>query len=323
MLLIALLPAVLAQGADAGQRLQLEWRAPQSCPVAADFQDTLEHQVPLNRTFAASVTIAEPRAEGELWSAVVLTGEHHAQRRRVVEAPDCGRINIAALLVVTLAATQLASDTEPPPLPVDLPPLPETQTSPPPDVAPPARPTTPPPADDGLNVTFGLQPTVAANLGLMPVVGASLGASATAWLHDLRLSLGVAGWLDGRTSSPTRGARFSTSSLDFHAAWLIRRWSPWLIMPTAGVEALSINARGIGIAAPEEKTTTAVATFLGALLGRQVSKTQRAWLGLEVGLMPLRPTFLITTPSGDIVAHGVSLLVGRLSLGFEFEVFAR
>lgn len=324
MLWTVLLAAAVAQS-DAASRLKLEWRAPESCSAMSDLTSVLEATVPADRTFRATVHIFEPEAEGGQWRAEVLTGSSGAPRQRVVEAADCARVSQAAMLVVTLAATQLANEADAQGPPVEFPPgPPEANTGDeerPPDEPPDASRK---PSDNRfrLPVAIGIQPTAAVSAGVVPVLGVSVGGAVTVWLRALRLSLGASSWFGSGTPNHTRGAQFSTTSFVFKAAWLLKPWSRWQLGPSLGAEVMNMTARATGIALPEDRSASTVAILLGALVGFEVSKSMRAWLGLEWGIAALRPSFFVSTPSGDILVHDVSLAVGRVSVGFEFEVYS-
>src|SRR5262249_29263522 len=105
-----------AQAETPVERLHVDWLAPEGCPSHEALAESLEKDVPANRTFHASVRIDEPEVDGRPWRAVVTTTADGDQRTRVVDGSDCERVSKAAALVITLAATSLKPQerTEPP-----------------------------------------------------------------------------------------------------------------------------------------------------------------------------------------------------------------
>lgn len=315
---------VLAQAP--AERLHVDWLAPEGCPDRLALRATLEETVPRDRTFSASVRIDEPREEGKLWRAVVITRLPEGQRTRVVEASDCARVTEAALLVVRLAATSIANEptghavgsagalldggAQPqvdPPADQDL--LLDAGVDPPTD----SRPERAPPP----NLQLRLQALVGANLGLFPLPGLSAGLAVSVAPGPLRFELAAVQWVDSETIASRRGARFSLTSLKVKGCWLfpITEWSK--LGPCVGGEGGALSATAIGVGSAQQKTTFWTSILTGATFGIVRSSVLRPWISLEVGANLVRPIFTVLVSDAAVAIHSVGWPVGRLTLGVE------
>ncbi len=307
-----LLLLLLGQSAPS-ERLHVEWVAPTGCPDESQLASTLASEVPKNRTFSASVRIDEPRESGRPWRAVVTTRLADGQERtRVVDGPDCVRVTEAAVLVLTLAATNVAED--------------EKGTSTP-AVLPPAEPPLPPlekaePKGPPSQFTLGLrvQPVVSANVGVLPLPGIAAGIGLTALRGPVRLELTVNDWLENQTTESRRGARFNLVSAKVAGCWTFLPRPTLRVGPCLAVEAGALRGVATGVTEPSPTSTFWLATFAGAAIGFEPSPYLHPWLSLELGLNVVRPTFVIHTPTDDVVAHRMGLPVGRFSAGLEILI---
>lgn len=307
--------AVLAAAPQPPQpeRLHVEWVAPDGCPGREELRASLEADVPANHTFHASVRIDEPASEGEAWQAVVVTTVDGAERQRVVHGADCARASAAAVLVITLAATDLPTSKTPRAQ------LPESAEPP---ATPPATPAVPTAGgvDAAEPFTFRLrvQPVVGANLGLFPLPGFSLGAAASLSVGRVRALLAVAGWL--RSQSPAHRVSVGLTSFRSQGCWLYRPVEAWHVGPCGGAEAGVLEAQGVNITAPARNSVFWVALLGGATGGYSLTRSISVWASANLGLNLVRPRFSVSTPTGPETVFAVGWLMGRVTLGLEVEL---
>lgn len=307
--MIALLLMVMAQTA-APDRLHVEWVAPESCPDHDTLTSTLESSVPKNRSFWAVVRIDEPTRDDRAWRAVVVTRAAGQQSTRVIDGPDCERVTEAAMLVLTLAATNLPEEPTGQSTPAVLPEPalePIALEKPPPDV-PPRR------------WKFGLrlQPVLGANAGVLPVPSLSVGIALAFMRGPVRLELSAAQWLEMRTPNETRGANVSLISVKAKGCWVFELRATARLGPCASVEGGPLTATPLGVARGQRAVAPWVSALLGVTAGFDVAELVQPWVSLEVGINVVRPAFTISTPTGDVVAFQVGWPGGRIAAGVEF-----
>lgn len=316
MLLRVLLMVLTQAPAD---RIRVDWLAPEGCPDRAALASRLEASVAPGRTFAASVRIEEPSAPGLPWRAVVLTNLGDGQRSRLVEAPDCGIVTEAAVLVITLAATSVAAEPAPEPM---------SRATLPPALKPPAPSSHEPgPEQPGVGTRLGnevakpfhlqVMPRMGANVGVLPLPGLSFGLGLALGRGALRGEIAVFQWLESETPGNNRGARLSMTSAALEGCWLFEPRPSLYLGPCVGAEVGVMGAQGRRIIAPAEASSVWVAGLMGATMGLETGVRVRPWVNLEVGANFVRPSFLVSTPLGDVVVHSVFPAVGRVTVGLE------
>lgn len=309
LILSSLVALALSQ---APERLHIDWRAPDECPALSDLESLIEDTVPKNHTFSAHVKITPPEGVDTTWTAVVKSGPAGEYRRREVRGPDCNAVSQAALLVITLAASQLPDEESPrAPLPVGDP----VEPSPAPP-APVKKERAP------LRFSLGIQPLAGLSLGVVPGVGVAFGGGATIWLDRFRVSFGVRAWLDAETPEVETGAFLQNLSVEAQVAWLGFSFGRFQLGPQFGADVMNMTARATGIENAQRFRSMMLDLTVGVLVGIRVIERLRVWLALDGGIAPLRPRFFLLTETENLTAHQVSFFVGRLSLGLEFEVFA-
>ena len=296
------------------ERLHVEWVAPEGCPSRDALAASLESSVPPNRTFHASVRIDEPREEEAPWRAVVITTADGNQHTRVVQGPDCERVTDAAVLVVTLAATSL-------------PPVKEDDVDAAPPIAAPVVPSTEVGGETSDRVaptepfTFRLrvQPLVGAHAGVFPFPGLSWGIGIALVTGRLRAQLAVTDWVSIQGSAG-RGVRGGLLSGTLRGCWLFEPHPVVRLGPCAAFEAGRLVMQASGVAAPETGSVFWSSVAAGVTAGFQVSKSISPWVTAEAGVNLVRPRFILSTREEDVTLHAVGWVVGRLTVGVEFEL---
>jgi hypothetical protein len=310
LLSLTLAVLLVAQAESPGERLHVEWLAPEGCPSREALAESLEADVPANHTFHASVRIDEPESDGAPWRAVVLTTADGVQHQRVVQATDCQRVSNAAVLVVTLAATSLQVPDEPgfPPAPVE------------------AAPALPQELKDDektfeepFSFAIRVQPVAGANVGLFPLPATSVGLSAA--LTTGRLRLQATFWSTTALEASSRWAvRGGLTSLAVKGCWLFEPRESVSVGPCLGGEAGRLSAVAPRVFEPHPNTVWWGGGLVGVSAGWAVSKSITPWVSLEAGLNAARPSFIVSTPEGDVFVHQMGWAFGRLTVGVEFEL---
>lgn len=316
----ALLLFLLAQAAPS-ERLHVEWVAPHGCPDQSELASTLASSVPKDRTFSAAVRIDEPREADRPWRAVVTTLHDGQERTRVVEAPDCARVTEAAVLVLTLAATALPDEPKRESSPAALTaaePLPTRELSA--DEPLPTRELT---DDEHVKrqpfvLNLRLQPLVGASAGVFPVPGVSVGLSVGFERGPVRLDLAAHTWFESQTPETLRGARFLLVSFALRGCWLFTPRDRLHLGPCLAVEGGPMRAEATRVTTPSPAEVVWLATTAGATAGYDASSLIHPWVSLQLGANLVRPSFLIDTPSEQVVAFAMGLPMGRLTIGLEF-----
>jgi hypothetical protein len=312
------LALLLAQTETPTERLHVEWVAPDGCPSRASLASSLKDNVPSNRTFHALVRIDEPAAAGRPWHAVVITTADGSQHTRVIDGPDCARLSEAAMLVVTLAATNLPPEKEKewetrsgpatPSAPQDFSEeLTKNETKGP-----------PPSSDPPFSFHLRVQPLVGANVGVFSSPAVSAGAALALMKGPVRAQLSVSGWTAFDPGG--RGIRGGLTSVGLKGCWLFDPREAMHVGPCTSLEVGRMSVVGTGVAMPQTNGVVWGAVFAGATAGFSISKSISGWVSAEVGLNAVRPRFFVTTPTGELTVHQVGAMVGRLVLGIEFEL---
>jgi hypothetical protein len=311
---------LLAQSPSA-ERLRVDWLAPEGCPDGSSLRATLESTVPRNKTFSASVRIDDPREAGKPWRAVITTRSPEGPRTRVVEASDCARVTEAAVLVVTLAATNIgAADTMESENRSSTTSADAGVTAPDPDLPSLSDDSRPKKASSPFFFSIRLQPEVGASVGVFPLPGVSLGLAASFTRGPVRLELAVAQWLNSQTAETRRGARFSLTSVRVKGCWLFSPNETTRVGPCVSSEGGPLSAEGTGIAATQSGRALWLAALGGVTIGFLNSQYVHPWFTLEAGVNIVRPLFLIVTPQGVSSPHDMGWPVGRLTVGVEILI---
>jgi hypothetical protein len=303
------------------ERLHVDWVAPEGCPTRAELASSLEADVPANHTFHASVRIDEPNRDAGPWRAVVLTTADGVEHTRVVEAADCERVSSAAVLVVTLAATNLPA--------LDAPAAGAHTSGHQNEADAPAEPAPPPALSGGdraahdnfspFSFHIRVQPLVGANIGLFPQPGLSWGLGVAFMTGRVRAQAAVASW-SGSSSGPTRGVQLGLTSFAVRGAWLFAPADFLQLGPSAGLEMGSLSATGFGISSPQSSGLFWGCVVGGPTAGFSLTKRISAWVTTELGVNLTRPQYSISEGGHDVTVYGVGWLVGRITLGVELDL---
>lgn len=314
--MLSMLTVCLLHQAPAPRALLADWLAPDGCPSRADAASMLRPDVSPG-IVTARVRIDAPRAPPAPWRAVILTEVEGLTRTRVVEASSCEAVARAAVLVIELARTQASGEVVPAPESPPQPPQVEPQP------VEPAAPSTPPAdeADDDVKggaprLRLRVSPMVALNVGVFPSVGVALGLGLSFGNETWRLDLGGLGWQGHR--DPSGKAEFGLAS------GLVRGCRffalPKLALgPCGTVEAGALSVQGLGLADARRSSVGWAAVLVGAKLHLDVFSLVQPWASVDVGINLIRPRFVINTPEGYEVLHGLGFPVGRLTIGVEFR----
>ncbi len=316
--MLSMLTVFLMHQAPAPRALLADWVAPEGCPSRADAASMLRPDASPG-IVTARVRIDAPRAPPAPWRAVILTEVEGLTRTRVVEASSCEAVARAAVLVIELARTQASGEAPP------VEPVPESPPEPPQVELQPAEPPAPPPPADepgdevkgrGPRLRLRVSPMVALNVGVFPSVGVALGLGLSFGNQTWRVEVGGLGWQGHR--DPSGKAEFGLAS------GLVRGCRffalPKLALgPCATVEAGALSVQGLGLADARRSSVGWAAVFAGAKLHLDVFSVVQPWVSADVGVNLIRPRFVVNTPEGYEVLHGLGFPVGRLTIGVEFK----
>ncbi|MDP3503825.1 MAG: hypothetical protein Q8S33_26040 [Myxococcales bacterium] len=312
--MLSMLTVCLLHQAPEPRALLADWLAPEGCPSRADAASMLRPDVSPG-IVTARVRIDAPRAPPAPWRAVIFTEVEGLTRTRVVEASSCEAVARAAVLVIELARTQASGAV----VPVE--PARESPREPP--QVEPAAPSTPPADEAGDEVKgrahrlrLRVSPMVALNVGVFPSVGVALGLGLSFGNETWRLDLGGLGWQGHR--DPSGKAEFGLVS------GLVRGCRffalPKLALgPCGTVEAGALSVQGLELADARRSSVGWAAVLVGAKLHLDVFSVVQPWVSADVGVNLIRPRFVVNTPEGYEVLHGLGFPVGRLTIGVEFR----
>lgn len=300
------------------ERVHVEWLLPDGCPDRPTLAARVAEAIPRDRRFAATVRVDEPRVEGTSWRAVVRVKLPDGDGGlRVVEGPDCNRVTAAALLVLALAATRQAAESEEDEGPVRLSGrtasqdggVSDDEASEPASAAP-----------EPLKLTYSVQALVGASLGVAPALGVGAGVSVAIRSGPVRTELAVLQWLDVGPPEDVPGVQLSLASIKLSSCWLFAL-PPFLDLgPCVGLEGGPLTGQGRGVPTEGGATVVWLAALGGPALAIQPTPGVRVWLLSEVGVNLVRPTFLLSLDGAEKEAYRVLLPVGRLTLGLELSV---
>ena len=305
----ALLAATLVRPARADERLRFAWSAPPECPDRPAVVRRIDAlvggvDVPPDLSFDADVL----PADGGRWRIVLKSGWTGGTTERRFESASCSSLAAATALIVAMSidpaavadrATTAAGFREPP---------------------------TPDEADrvsrgagDKSRLHLAIGPRTTGDLGSLPAPTLAAGGGVAFEWSTLRFEASALAWLPRRTSSDPSAVAGEIGLVTGEA-----RGCAQLIGGAAhfdaclGAEAGSTTGRGTGF----PQATQAHGLWLAALAGVALRPSSRdllgAWIGFDVGVPLVVPTYVI---EGLGEVHRPWPVLVRASMGMDFRLF--
>lgn len=279
---------------EAPAPVDLQWRAPPSCPTRAEVLAALARLRPPGATRASSpvrvVAAVETRDDGA-WS---LTLESHAgpdPSRRHLVTPSCAQAASATALIVALVL-----DTAP-----------AARATPRPAVPPP-RSTTP--------WQLALRASASADLGSLPAPSPGLELTASLTWRRLRVEGSFTYWFAQRAMADRVGGDIGlvTGSLRGCALLHRGRWEPRLC---GVVEGGAMHGTSVGLPQTNGGSSPWWAALVGVAVGWRVSDRVSLHAGVDAGVPLSAPDFVIGGV-GQVHRPGDVLLRGALGAEWRF-----